>query len=207
MAGGPSSLISAYSAACEPSATTRAVVRECRVAWPRRNPGRRRQRQLPARQRTGRRPASSRAAASGARSAPPSVRLRPSAGRSRSTTEARTWIRPPGQSEPATAWAKLRSPSATARSSEPHGKVMRTSSTRPSSNASAAAASPTRNSALGRPPLRVGPAARRDASRRLLASVSTPMARTLASLRAARTTAEPSPVPRSTIVRAYAAIS
>ena len=159
------------------------------------------------------RPASERALAIGPRSARSrgatnSLSWRtPSPAKSRSTSETRTWTTPPGQSDPATACAKSRSPPRTARMREPHGSVIRNSSTRPWSIASAAPASPTRKSAFGRPPLCTGPAARRDASRIWLALLSTPIANSRGSLRAARRAAEPSPVPRSRIVRRRTAIS
>jgi hypothetical protein len=126
---------------------------------------------------------------------------------SRATTEVSTRTLPPGQSDPATASAKARSPSRTARSSEPHGSVIRTSSTLCWSVLKASVASATTNRAFGAPPRAAGRAARRDTSRRLLASVSTPMTRAAGSHRAARSTAAPSPVPRSTIVRCERAIS
>jgi hypothetical protein len=144
------------------------------------------------------RPASHRACCMGFRMAAPPACCMPS----RSTIDARTCTEPPGQSDPATAFAKSRSPSSTSRSKEPHGSVMRSSWTRRCKATNATDASATMNSAFGSPPLRAGRAARRDGSRKLPASVSTPMTSADGFARAVRRTAAPSPVPSSTMVRA-----
>ena len=82
------------------------------------------------------------------RSQPP-----PSATVSRRVTETSVRRVPPRQSAPATASTIARSPLTTARSSEPPGQGHAHSSIWPLSAVSAAAASPIRNSAFGRPPL------------------------------------------------------
>ncbi len=76
-----------------------------------------------------------------------------------------------------------------ARSSAPHGSVIRISSKQPARSSGIEVASPRRKRALGRPPLRAGRAMSRDASRIPCASVSRPTASVPSSHRAARTTA------------------
>jgi len=113
---------------------------------------------------------------------------------SRSVSETTTRSAPPGHKAPATARANSRSPSTTERSSDPHGNVTRTSCTRLWSACKTSVASATRKTAL--------PGALRETSRSALPLVSAPITSVSGARRANRTTAPPSPVPRSRTRRA-----
>jgi hypothetical protein len=78
-------------------------------------------------------------------------------------------------------------------------------SARSRNSAGGISAAATANSAFGRPPFRIGRAARRDAPAIAAAWVSRPMTRTPGSAAAVARTARPSPVPRSTITRSWRA--
>lgn len=89
------------------------------------------------------------------------------------------------------------------RNSEPHGNVTVTRSAVPVSGVPGSDSTPAaRNRALSTPARR----ARRDASAMTGALASTPMTRALGSVAARRSTARPSPVPRSRITRFARAI-
>ena len=110
--------------------------------------------------------------------------------RSRSSAETKMVSSPPGFRTGPMPANVAPSGSSTAASSEPHGRMTVTSSVIRDRSSGSVSAAATRKMTFGRPPLRVGRAARRDASASALASAS--RARTKSPARAPRVAARPS---------------
>ena len=132
-------------------------------------------------------------------------RVRPVGARpspSRAAIETKPSALPPGRSSEAIPRAAASSRASAPRSSEPHGKLIVSSSATPRSSVGGRSAEATTKRAFGdTATAAVGRAARREASAIAAAFASIPMTRASGSARARAMTARPSPVPRSMTTR------